>query len=373
MAVAKRSAAPRSAPGKAATGEHARIRAALAAPDDTVDLVVGGHTIRVTHLGRPYWRGVPALGQVAVTKRDYLRYLLAVASRLLPFAQDRPLTLFRWPQGVGTRRVRQKHWEIPLPPFVERVDVFSDSKGRPDQYILCNNLATLLWLGHMGALELHVWHSRVRPGDDGPIRDVEFARSSADLRGSILSFPDYILFDVDPFIYSGHEAPGKDPELSDEGFARAREAALWLHDLLTTLKLRSWVKTSGKTGLHVIVPIRRTLDYDAVREVARFVGEHLAREHRDALTTEWTTTKRRGKVFLDYNMNVRAKSMPLPYSARGLDGAPVSMPLTWAQLALAHPMDFRVPALLARLPRADPWSEALARKQSLEARLRTGG
>jgi bifunctional non-homologous end joining protein LigD len=146
--------------------------------------------------------------------------------------------------------------------------------------------------------------------------------------------------------------------------------AVQLRELLATLSLACWVKTSGKTGLHVVVPICRTLPYDGVREVARFVGEHLAQAQRALITTEWSVDKRRGKVFLDTNMNVRAKSMPLPYSPRGLAGAPVSMPLRWEDLARAYPTAFRLAGLLARpVPRADPWSGLARHKQSLETRL----
>jgi bifunctional non-homologous end joining protein LigD len=132
--------------------------------------------------------------------------------------------------------------------------------------------------------------------------------------------------------------------------------------------LRSWVKTSGKTGLHVVVPIRRTLPYDAVREAARFIAEHLLREHPDEITVDWTVEKRRGKVFIDYNMNVRGKSMSVPYSPRGLPGAPVSMPLAWTELARVDPMDFRIPTVAPRLRRrGDPWSGVLAGGQDLQA------
>ena len=361
--------APRGAQRGASAAELARLRAALQAGEPLAQVEIGGHEIHLTNLDRVYWPAVPALGQPAITKRTYLRYLVAVAPLLLPHAIDRPLTLFRWPEGLGTRRVRQKHWEIPLPPFVERVEVFSESKGRPDAYILCNNLATLVWLGHMGTLELHVWHSRVRPGPDSPVTGTGLAASLASLQASILEYPDHILFDVDPFIYTGREPPGKDPELSEPAFAQAREVAFWLKGLLDGMALTSRVKTSGKTGLHVIVPIERTLPYAAVREVARFVGEHLAQAHRDVVTTEWSVQKRRGKVFLDYNMNVRAKSMPLPFSARGVAGAPVSMPLTWGQLREAYPLDFRITTVLAARRRNDPWAGWVQSKQSLEARL----
>jgi len=351
--------------GGASAADLRRLTAALDAGEPQAYVDLGGHEVRLTHLDRVYWPAVSALDQPAITKRDYLRYLAKVAPLLLPHAVDRPLTLFRWPEGVGTRRVRQKHWEIPLPPFVERVDVFSESKGHPDQYIVCNNFATLIWLGHMGTLELHVWHSRVRPGPDSPVTDTDFARSLASLQASILEYPDYILFDVDPFIYSGREPPGKDPELSEAAFGKAREVAWQLHDLLDGMSLASLVKTSGKTGLHVIVPIDRTLPYSAVRDVARFVGEHLAQAQRGTITTEWSVPKRRGKIFLDYNMNVRAKSMPLPFSARGIAGAPLSMPLTWKALRDAYPLDFRITTVSAARLR-DPWVDWLAEKQSLE-------
>jgi bifunctional non-homologous end joining protein LigD len=199
-----------------------------------------------------------------------------------------------------------KHWEIRLPAFVERVDIFSESKGRPDQYILCSNLATLVWLGHMGTLEIHAWHSRVR-ADAGtrPARS-DFTSSLKALHASIVEYPDYMLFDIDPFFYAGTESRPKDRMPSARGFASARRVALWLKALLDDMSLIAFVKTSGKTGLHVVVPIERTLRYDAVRAVAKGIGEHLARAHPEDITVDWSVERRTRKVFIDYNMNVRA-------------------------------------------------------------------
>ena len=144
---------------------------------------------------------------------------------------------------------------------------------------------------------------------------------------------------------------------------------MWLKDVLDRMRLKAFVKTSGKTGLHVVVPITRKLRFDAVRKVAEEISRYLLRAHADTITTEWDTAKRRGKVFMDYNMNVRGKSIIAPYAPRGLHGAPISMPLTWRELARSKPMDFRIPTLMARRKRADAWAMLRESKQDLELTL----
>jgi bifunctional non-homologous end joining protein LigD len=133
------------------------------------------------------------------------------------------------------------------------------------------------------------------------------------------------------------------------------------------MSLEPIVKTSGKTGLHVFLPIRRTIDFDAAREVSERVGRHLMHLHRKDITLEWSVPKRTGKIFMDYNMNVRGKTLNVAYSPRGVAGAPVSMPLGWEELASAHPLDFRINNVAERLARTgDRWRGALREKVSLE-------
>jgi bifunctional non-homologous end joining protein LigD len=133
------------------------------------------------------------------------------------------------------------------------------------------------------------------------------------------------------------------------------------------MSLEPIVKTSGKTGLHVFLPIRRTIDFDAAREVSELVGRHLMRLHPQDITLEWSVPKRTGKIFMDYNMNVRGKTLNVAYSPRGASGAPVSMPLTWEELAGAHPLDFRITNVAERLGQSeDRWRDVLKSKQSLE-------
>ena len=339
-------------------------------PRQAFTLAVGAHRVRLSHLDRVYWPADKALKQPALTKRDLLRYLAQVSPYLLPHLADRPLTMIRMPEGIGGERFFQKHWEPPLPPFAESVTVFSESRDERHDYLVCNTLPTLLWLGQSGTLEFHVWHSRAKPGADAPERGTDYASSTAALERSLLNYPDYLVFDLDPYIYSGQEAAGAEPEYNLAAWDKGRETAFRLREVLQAMALVPLVKTSGKTGLHVFVPIERTLDFAAVREVCGLVGRHLLRQHPKLITMDWSIAKRSGKIFFDYTMNARGKTLAAAYSPRGLPGAPISMPLTWEELETAQPTDFsliNVPQRLAKT--GDPWRDALARKHSLERTL----
>ncbi|MHB0982006.1 MAG: DNA ligase D, partial [Thiobacillus sp.] len=333
-------------------------------------LAVGAHHIKLTHLDRVYWPADKTLKQPALTKRDLLRYLAQVSPYLLPHLADRPLTMVRMPEGIGGEHFFQKHWEPPLPAFAESITVFSESRDERHDYLVCNNLPTLLWLGQSGTLEFHVWHSRAKPGADAPGLGTDYSSSTAALERSLLNYPDYLVFDLDPYIYSGQEAAGAEPEYSVAAFDKGRETAFHLREVLQAMGLAPLVKTSGKTGLHVFVPIERTIDFAAVREVAGLVGRHLLRLHPRLITMDWSIAKRSGKIFFDYTMNTRTKTLAAAYSPRGVPGAPVSMPLTWEDLATAQPTDFSLTSVAERLAQTgDPWRDALARKQSLERTL----
>ena len=132
------------------------------------------------------------------------------------------------------------------------------------------------------------------------------------------------------------------------------------------MSLESVVKTSGKTGLHVFVPIERTVTFDEARTICETVGRYLLRSHPKEVTLEWATVKRTGKIFIDYNMNVRGKTLNVAYSPRGVPGAPVSMPMSWEELEAAEPGDFTLFNSADRLDRVgDRWHDVFVRKQSL--------
>jgi bifunctional non-homologous end joining protein LigD len=168
------------------------------------------------------------------------------------------------------------------------------------------------------------------------------------------------------YIYSGKEAKGAEPELNKKGFAVGKRVAFWIRAVLKDMKLEAVIKTSGKTGLHMFVPIERTVTFDEARHICETVGRHVMRAHPKDITMDWAIEKRTGKIFIDHNMNVRGKTLNVAYSPRGVLGAPVSMPLTWEELEAAEPQDFNLNNVPARLEkRGDRWHDVLELKQSL--------
>ena len=192
-----------------ASGEVDQVLQQLEDKRTTLQLAIGAARIKLTHLDRVYWPADPGFDQPALTKRDLLRYLARVSPFMLPHLADRPLTMIRMPEGIDGERFFQKHWQQARPEFVQTVKVFSETKDESHEYLLCNDLATLLWVAQSGTLEFHVWHSRCRPGPDAKGAGTDFASSSEAMDASVLNRPDYLVFDIDPYIYSGKEAKGR--------------------------------------------------------------------------------------------------------------------------------------------------------------------
>ena len=373
--VLRADAVAASPPPAAATPEaadHAGDAAAavldqLGREGQSLGLDVGGVELPVSNLDKVLWPETAE--QRALTKRDLLRYLGAVSPWLLPHLRDRPLTLTRYPNGIEGGSFYQKHYDRP-PPFVDTVRVYTDSANGDQQAILCNNLPTLLWLGQLADLELHISLARVSPQPDAGHLGASFSGSKAQVEASLLNYPDFVLFDLDPYIYAGTERAGDEPALNRRAFTKAVEVARGLKELLDAASLSSFVKTSGATGLHICVPVLRQFDYAAVRSVAETFGGFLQRARPRDVTLEWSVDKRGGKIFVDVNQNARIKNLAAAFSPRPKPGAPVSMPLRWDELDEVYPTDFTIltaPARIAEL--GDPWADILSYKHDLAALL----
>jgi bifunctional non-homologous end joining protein LigD len=225
----------------------------------------------------------------------------------------------------------------------------------------------------MAGLELHAWYSRTERAPDALRHGKKFDGSEAALDRSVLNYPDFIVFDLDPYLYSGKEAKGEEPELHRKAFQRTRALALRVHEQLEKAGLQTWIKTSGRTGLHLYLPVVRDLDFDAARQVAETIAQHARRDNPKEVTVEWAVQKRRGKIFFDFNQNVRGKSLAVPYSPRRHAAGTVSMPLRWEEIESVYPTDFTLRTVPDRLEQeGDAWDGILEAKQDLHAALGAG-
>jgi bifunctional non-homologous end joining protein LigD len=263
-----------------------------------------------------------------LTKRDLALYYERIADRILPYLKDRPLTLVRCPEGQGKQCFYQKHVTDQFPSSIQRVDVGEDAP-----YGAIGSLEGLLSLVQMGVLEIHIWGAR-RP-------DIEK--------------PDYIVFDLDP----------------DEGldWERVAEAALQVRHRLDELGLRTFLKTTGGKGLHVVAPLQRRQGWDEVKAFTKAVAEDIVARYPERYTSMLPKVRRQGKIFIDYLRNGRGATSIAAYSSRARTGAPVSTPLHWEELVdpELRGNTYNIRTLPERLEslESDPWEDFYKVRQSI--------
>ncbi len=365
VAKAKSTAGTRKKIAASVSPEIKELIERLDGAPENVLFKVHDYEVKLSHLNKVFWPAVG--GQDKVTKRDYIRYLLQASPYLLPHLEDRPFTLIRMPDGINGQRFFQKHQNNSAPPFLKTVDYYSEHTEGDGEFLLCNNLATLVWCGQMAGLELHASHTRIAPEKNLPGKTTG---SLKNVESSVANHPDYLVLDLDPYIYSGKETQKEEPQLHQKGFDMTCESALWLKEILDGLKLEAYVKTSGKTGLHIYIPIERNIPYDAVRSCCETLGRHLLAAHPEDITMEWSIKKRPGKIFFDHNMNARGKTLPVPYSLRSAAEAPASTPLEWRELGHIYPTDFTVFTMPDRLAeKGDIWADILQHRNDLKKKL----
>jgi bifunctional non-homologous end joining protein LigD len=295
---------------------------------------VGRRRVRVTHPERNLFPGD------GVTKGDLAHYYVAVADAIVPHLRDRPFTLKRYPHGIRQQAYFHKQAPKGKPDWLptRRFRTWPrEGESRLVDFTLVNEPAALVWMVQMNCIDMNAWYSRV----DKPER------------------PDYVVFDLDP------------PETRN-GFAQATKVAHLVREALERLELRSYVKTSGADGIHVLVPITRRSTYPDAYELAERVSRGLEAENPGLVTTEWLKKKRRG-VLVDHRQNGHGKTIASVYSVRPKPGAPVSTPVTWDELrAGVDPDAFTMPAVLNRVARlGDLQAPVLEDSQALGPALRS--
>ncbi|CAN5853748.1 DNA ligase D [soil metagenome] len=312
-----------------------------------------------SNLKKEFWSATE--NRPAITKEDLIEYYDKISKHLLPHLLDRPISLSRYPDGIYGKAFYQKDWKNEKPHYVRTVRVYSESNNDEINYIVCNNKETLLWLVNLGCIEIHPWISRVNDYDQCSKVDVIETEECG------LNYPDFIVFDLDPYLNIDNENESKEPPYSLSAFRTTVEIALGLEGIFDDLNIKSYVKTSGKTGLHIFLPVINKYTYKQTREFARVIAQILNKRNPGQITTEWKTMDRKGRVFFDYNQNSIGKTLASVFSTRPVEDTTVSVPLKWKELVDIIPTDFTmktVPDLYKR--KIDPWKDILSHKQNLE-------
>ena len=281
---------------------------------ERVRVLVGGRELELSNLDKVLYPGA------GFSKGEVIDYYTRVAPVLLPHLRGRPLTRIRYPNGVGAAGFFEKNAPAGTPDWVhlERLAVPGSTTGRQLlDYVVVDDLPTLVWLANLAALELHTPQWRIGP--DGPAR------------------PDLIVFDLDP----GPPA----------GLGECCEVALLLRERLTADGLRGYPKTSGRKGMQLVCPIAGEQSADEVTGYARRLGEELERAAPGLVVARMAPRLRPGKVFIDWSQNNGAKTTVAPYSLRAQPTPTVSAPLTWAEVAAAAmvPAELTAGVVLSRI------------------------
>jgi bifunctional non-homologous end joining protein LigD len=298
---------------------RASARARIPARAAEVELRIGRRTVRPSNLEKVFWP------ELRLSKRDLLQYYADVSPALLSHLRGRAMVMKRYPNGIHGKFFFMKRTPTPSPEWLETCEIMHRSKNLI-AFPMAQDLASLLWMVNLGCIDLNPWYARC---DD-------------------VDRPDYLHFDLDP-------AEGA-------GFPQVLETALVVREALVELGMEPLVKTSGSTGVHLYVGIRRGPLQKEVWRFAKGLAQRLARRHPRLITAEYLIAKRpRGRVLVDYNQNAWGRTLASVYSVRPNPFAGVSTPVTWAEVEHGFgPEEFtlrNVPGRIRR--RGDLWKPLL--------------
>jgi len=278
--------------------------------------------IRITHADRVMYE------RPRLTKLDVARYYDTIADAMMPHVDGRPLTLVRCGEGIDGGSFYMKHSKVWSPAALKRVKI--KEKTKIGDYLVIESPEAIVSLAQMDILEIHTWNTRYQK----------------------VEYPDRIILDLDP-----------GPDIA---WATVVTSAKFLREMLQTLELESFTKTTGGKGLHVVVPLEPRHDWKACLELSRAVAEALARHDPKLFTTTFAKRGRERQILVDFMRNNRTNTSVAAFSTRAREGAPVSVPLSWTELTpKLDPSAFTIESVPARVrrQRKDPWAEYFRLKQ----------
>ncbi len=283
--------------------------------------------VQVTNADKVFWP------QQELTKADLVTYNDQVAPWLLPYLIDRPLVLTRYPDGIDGKSFFQKDAPAYAPDWIRRETLWSQHAEREVKYFVAEDQQALRWIFNLGTIPLHIWSSRLQQ----------------------LAHPDWSIIDLDP-----KGAP----------FADVLTIARFLHRLCSDVQLPAYVKTTGSTGLHILLPLGGQLAYEQSRTLAELLARITVAALPGIATITRNVERRQNKVYIDYLQNGHGRLLVAPYSVRPLPGAPVSMPLAWREVKSGlQSQRYTMINALRRLRslRTDPWADLLTQAPDLVA------
>lgn len=278
-------------------------------PEKEKEITLDKHQVHLTNQDKIYF---PKDG---ITKGDVIEYYQSVASYILPFLKNRPLSLNRFPSGIEEQGFYQKDAGDNMPDWIKTTKVYSESNDKYIDYVYCNDKATLAYLNNLGCIDMNPWNSSLPD----------------------LEHPDYLVLDLDPS--------------KKNTFDDVVETALQVNEVLNSIKVKGYCKTSGSTGIHIYIPMGGKYDFDQVKDFAHILMKQVNEKLPKLTTLERSLQKRDDKkIYMDYLQNRTGQTLASVYSVRPKEGAAVSMPLEWNEVKPGlKPTDFTIYNALERI------------------------
>jgi bifunctional non-homologous end joining protein LigD len=298
--------------------------------ENDAEIRINGKKLKITNLSKVYF---PESG---ITKGEVIDYYRKISGYLLPYLKKRPESLNRHPGGISKPGFYQKDMNTDeIPAWLHTEKQYSKSNKEYLDYLICDNEATLVYMANLGCIEINPWHSSFDKPD----------------------YPDYMIMDLDP---------------GEIGFGEVVRTALKIREICTEIGIETFCKTSGATGLHVYIPLKKRYTYDEIKLFGELLATAVQQQLPDITSIERTVSKRKDKIYVDFLQNRKGQTIAAPYSVRPKPGATVSTPLLWEEVnEKLDPKDFTIFTIHERLEKhGDLWKGVLGKGANIEKALK---